>query len=230
MTTVQEDPTLAWFERLAAEGNTKAFWQAGREAYARDVRAPFVAFLAALDEQPGVPAHGAWRVYRPHNDLRFDPQGDPLRTFVGAVAETARGAGLYAQVDRAGLLVAAGMPWFAPDQLARWREAVASGGGETLVDAAERARASGLRVHGGRRHPYVRVPRGYAADHPRADLLRWRGVEASVRLGSAAWGGGRASTSGERAVAAATPLRGAGALVAWCEQEVGASSLPRPRR
>ncbi|MFC5381302.1 DUF2461 family protein [Aquipuribacter nitratireducens] len=229
MTTVQQDPTLAWFERLEAEGNTKAFWQTGREAYARDVREPFAAFLAAVDGQPGVPAHGAWRVYRPHNDLRFDPQGDPLKTFVGAVAETARGAGLYVQVDRTGLLVAAGMPWFAPDQLGRWREAVASGAGEALVDAAERARAGRLRVHGGRRDPYVRVPRGYAADHPRAGLLRWRGVEASVRLGSAAWGADGASTE-ERAAVAAEPLRAAGALVAWCEEEVGTSTLPRPRR
>lgn len=223
---VRTDPTLAWFDHLAAAGNTRELWAERKDAYATDVRAPFAAYLAALDESPDVPAHGSWRVYRPHNDLRFAPDGDPLKTFVGAVAETPGGGGVYTQVDAGGLLVAAGMPWLAPDQLAAWRAAVTDPtSGAALTDVVAGLQEQGLRLKGGRPEPLRRVPRGASADHPRAHWLRWKGVEALARHDRPVW-----SDPGRRVEAAAGVLAAAAPALAWLERHVGPSSLPRPGR
>ena len=220
------EPTLAWFDHLAAAGNTRELWAERKYAYAADVRAPFAAYLDALDAAPGVPVHGPWRVYRPHNDVRFAPDGDPLKTFVGAVSERPDGGGLYTQVDAAGLMVAAGMPWFAPDQLVSWRAAVADDvSGTALTAVLARTQTAGLAPKGGRPVPLVRPPRGVAADHPRVAWLRWKGVEVVARLGRAAW-----SEPTTRVEAAATSLAAAAPLLVWLGEHVGPSTLPRPRR
>lgn len=220
------DPTLAWFDHLLSAGNTRELWAERKNAYATDVRAPFAAFLAAIDAAPGVPAHASWRVYRPHNDLRFSPDGDPLKTFVGAVAETGGGGGLYTQVDVGGLLVAVGMPWLAPDQLVAWRAAVTGAtSGAELADVAGGLRRHGLRLGAGRPQPLRRVPRGAAPDHPRAEWLRWKGVEALARHDRSVW-----SDPDGRAEAAAQVLSAAAPLLSWLERHVGPTALPRPRR
>jgi uncharacterized protein (DUF2461 family) len=223
---VGADPTLAWFDHLARAGNSRELWAAQKGAYATDVRAPFTAYLAVLDAAPGVPSHGPWRVYRPHNDLRFSRDGEPLKTFIGAIGETPGGAGLYTQVDSAGLLVAAGMPWLAPDQLAAWRAVVADPvSGSSLAEVVQGLQHAGLRVRGGRPEPLRRVPRDLPADHPRAEWLRWKGVEALARHDRQVW-----SDTARRTQVAAAALTAASPLLSWLERHIGRSALPRPRR
>ena len=105
------EPTLAWFDHLAAAGNTRELWAERKHAYAAGVRAPFAAYLDALDAAPGVPVHGPWRVYRPHNDVRFAP--DQLVSWRAAVADDVSGTALTAVLTRtqtAGLASKGGRP------------------------------------------------------------------------------------------------------------------------
>jgi hypothetical protein len=71
-------------------------------------------------------------------------------------------------------------------------------------------------VHGGRYEPLKRVPRGFPADHPRADLLRWKGIEVNVRP--------RAATEVGAALEVGDPVH------RWLADHVGPSWLSAEER
>lgn len=174
------DPAITFFRDLEAD-NTTHFWERRRADY-EAIRAGFVAVCDRLDDL------GPWRVYRPHNDRRFQPDRAPYKTFLGAVTEGSDGVGIFLQVGRRGVLVGTGMPMPARDQLPRLRDAIADERtGPALVEAIRRATARGVDVHGGRWPPLARTPRGYPTGTARDELLRWKGVEANVRVERPAW-------------------------------------------
>jgi uncharacterized protein (TIGR02453 family) len=163
------DGAIEFFEGLEAD-NSKAYWIDHATTYREHVRAPMEALLAEL-EPDFAPGFGAGKVFRPHRDVRFSHDKSPYKTHCGAVIEPARGSGAYyVEVSAEGMLVAGGCFHTAPDQLARFRAAV-----DTEIHG-ERLRAllgglTGWTLAG------VQVktrPRGFAADHPRLDLLRHR--------------------------------------------------------
>lgn len=164
----------AWFTECAAN-NTREFWARRKDDYVHLVREPFLALLASAGEDPTV-----WRVYRPHRDTRFGVGAGPLKTFLGALLVAPDGTGRYLQIDSHGLLASSGLPYLAADQLPRWRAAVAAEPNE-LPRVLESARGRGATLKSGYPDPLKHVPRGYDPDHPRADLLRWKGVEAYGR-------------------------------------------------
>jgi len=184
------------------------------------VRPVFTAVCAALT------AFTEWRIYRPHNDLRFRADSPPYKTFIGGVAERPDGVGAFIRVSSLGLLVATGLPLPAPDQLARFRAAVADAvSGPALVAAISAITGGGMMVRPGRAEPLKRVPRGYPADHPRADLLRWKGIEVNHRVRRPAWVDVAAASSGIDALLS-EPV----ALHEWLSRYVGASALTAEQR
>jgi uncharacterized protein (TIGR02453 family) len=156
---------LEFYEGLTAD-NSKTYWTGHKEFYDAQVYAPMVELLAELE-----PEFGAGRIFRPYRDVRFSRDKSPYKTHLGAWLE----AGGYLQLSADGLAAGCGMYQMAPDQLDRYRRAVAADrtGGElsTLITAVERA---GIGVHG---HGTLKTaPRGYPKDHPRLDLLRHKGL------------------------------------------------------
>ena len=202
-----------WFAACAAD-NTREFWQAHKQQYADQVRAPFLQLLRNAGEDTD-----GWRVYRPHQDVRFRPGAGALKTFLGALHVAPDGTGRYLQVSADGLLASSGLPYLAADQLPRWRAAVAGADGEHLDRVLACARAGGARIKSGYPAPLVRVPRGHPPDHPRAELLRWKGVEVYARTADAAVSAAWVT----RTWAAGAELR------AWLAEHVGISALERPR-
>jgi uncharacterized protein (DUF2461 family) len=202
----------AFFAALSAD-NSRAFWDANRTRYDRDVRAPFAAVLEAI----GTPA-GPWRVYRPHNDTRFGTTA-PLKDFAGAVASGPDGVGFFVRVDARGVLAASGIPMMERDQLARFRAAVAGPAGGDLAGVVAAHGSAGTPVTGGRYPPLTAAPRGFRRDHPRIALLRWRGVERAVRLG----------IPGDTAAAVVRAWESAADLHAWLGTHVGPSGIPPER-
>ena len=85
-----------------------------------------------------------------------------------------------------GLAAGSGLHQMTPEQLRRYRHAVAddrTGADLTAIIAAiERA---GIEVRG--RNSLKNVPRGFPDDHPRADLLRHKGLIAWREWKPAAW-------------------------------------------
>ena len=169
-------PAMAWFEACAAD-NTRSFWERSKQTYRDDVREPFLALLTAAGEH--VPD---WRIYRPHADTRFSPVAPPLKTFLGALRVDHDGTGRYLQIDANGLLASSGLPYFAPDQVPRWRDAV-DRDGDALAALLDRARDAGGRVKPGYPEPLRRTPRGYDPAHRHGELLRWKGIEVFARDG-----------------------------------------------
>jgi hypothetical protein len=76
-----------------------------------------------------------------------------------------------------------------PGQLASFRAAAGDeASGQTLRRAIASLGRRGIDVDPGGAKPLLGVPRGVAADHPNADLLRWKGMIARQRPSMSAIG------------------------------------------
>ena len=205
---------LEFFEGLEVD-NSKAYWQRHKDVYDTIVRAPMEELLAELE-----PGFGEGRIFRPYRDVRFSRDKSPYKTAIGATV----GDG-YTQVDARGLAVGSGKWEMAPDQLERYREAVADDvSGEELSGLVSAARAKKLDVHG---HDVLKTaPKGYPKDHLRIELLRYKGLIAWREWPAGAWLGTKKAK--DRIVGF---LEQAQPLVDWLETNVGDSTLPdRGRR
>jgi uncharacterized protein (TIGR02453 family) len=167
---------LDFYEELEAD-NSKAFWTAHKDVYDACVKVPMLALTAALE-----PEFGTAKLFRPYRDVRFAKDKTPYKTHQGAwFGETHR----YLQVSAAGLLLGGGRWQLSPEQLAGFRRAVADERhGPVLERAVQKVRRNGFDVHG---DGMTRVPSGFAKDHPRAELLKYRTLTASVDLGAPEW-------------------------------------------
>jgi uncharacterized protein (TIGR02453 family) len=159
--------------------NSKDYWTANKAVFEKEVREPMVALLDSLPEQ-----WQPFKVFRVNRDIRFSPDKSPYKTQHGAAHEV-DGTVYYVHLDARGLMAACGAYLMAPDQLDRYRGAVAAGTtGRALQDMLGDLRERGFEVgHGhGMGEPLKTAPRGYPKDHPRVDLLRQKAVSAHRRL------------------------------------------------
>ncbi|GAA1841970.1 DUF2461 domain-containing protein [Asanoa iriomotensis] len=198
---------LEFYEGLEAD-NSKTYWTAHKDVYEDQVRAPMQALLDDLEAE-----FGAGRIFRPYRDVRFSADKSPYKTAIAARLER----GGYIHLSATGLGAGSGMYVMERDQLARYRAAVDDDKtGPLLAAIVAEAAADGVRIHG---HDQLkRVPRGYPADHPRADLLRHKGVVAWKEWQVAPWLG---TATAKRRVA--DFLRASVPLNQWLASYVGPS-------
>ena len=167
---------LEFFDGLAAD-NSKTYWTAHKAMYEAQVLAPMQALLGELEAE-----FGTGKIFRPYRDVRFSADKSPYKTHLGATLA----AGGYLQLSAQGLAAGSGMWQLAPDQLERYRRAVADDrrGAELEVVVAG-VEGSGIGVHG---HGSLKTaPRGYPKDHPRRELLRHKGLTTWREWEPAAW-------------------------------------------
>lgn len=161
------DEALDFYEGLIVE-NTKTYWTAHKAVYDDKVLRPMTELTEELAAEFGEP-----KVFRPYRDVRFSADKTPYKTHIGATI----GGRLYIQFSADGLGVGAGMWHMGPEELTRYRSAVADDhtGGELSSIVAD-CEKNGATVHG---HDVLKsAPRGYPADHPRIELLRYKGITA----------------------------------------------------
>lgn len=154
-----------YFDDLAAD-NSRAFWAEQKHRYDASVRAPLLALAARLE-----PDYGKAHIYRPHRDVRFSKDKSPLKDHQGMYLEMRNGLGWYLQVSTGGLMAAGGWYQSTPAQLQRFREHIDTAINLPLPGLIEQCRSAGLEVNG---EQLKTKPRGYPADHPRLDLLRYK--------------------------------------------------------
>jgi uncharacterized protein (TIGR02453 family) len=203
---------LEFFDGLEAD-NSKAYWERNKATYESLVRAPMEELVAELAPR------GNGRIFRPYRDIRFSKDKSPYKTNIAAMV----GDG-YVQVSASGLAAGAGMWEMAPDQLERYREAVdRNASGRKLERVVADAREKGVEITG---HDELKtVPRGYPKEHPRAELLRFKGLVAWHEWPLGAWLG--TAKAKDRLVEFFTTTR---PLRSWLALNVGVSTAADHRR
>jgi uncharacterized protein (TIGR02453 family) len=196
---------LDFYEDLEAD-NTKSFWTTRKKVYDESVRQPLEALAAELEKD-----YGPAKLFRPYRDVRFAKDKTPYKTHQGAwFGESS----LYLQVSAGGLRVAGGYWESSSEQVQRLRRAVDDEvAGAELTRVLAGVRRKGLDVGG---EQLTRVPSGFAKEHPRAELLRYKTLTAARDLGCPAW------LSTPKAKAEIIKVwRGIVPLIGWLDTHVG---------
>ena len=182
------DSTFRFFHQIAANNNREWF-QEHKQEYIDNVQSPAQSFVIALGERLRVVSpelaydprpHGGslMRIYR---DIRFSKDKSPYKTHIGINFwegdKKSRKPGFHFYMDATGARLYAGMHMFSKPQLKAYREAVADDKlGADLATAIRSIETNlGFEIGGDQ---LKRVPSGFDSDHPRGDLLRYKGLYA----------------------------------------------------
>lgn len=178
-----------FFKDLGANNNREWF-QEHKQEYIDHVQTPAVSFLVALGEKlksisPAITydtrTNGAGSLMRIYRDIRFSKDKSPYKTHIGMNlwegASKKETPGYHFWMDRKGGAVYGGLHVFPKPFIPVYREAAATeASGKSLARAVDQiASTDGFEVLG---EQLKRVPPGYAQDHPRGDLLRYKGLYA----------------------------------------------------
>ncbi len=201
---------IEFFEGLEAD-NSKAYWQDHKGDYDKLVKAPMEELLAELKKE-----FGEGKVFRPYRDVRFSKDKAPYKTNIAATLSN----GGYVSLSSEGLGAGSGYYMLMPDQLERYRAAVANDKtGKALARMVEKARDDGIEVSA---HDVLKTaPKGYPKDHPRIELLRQKGLIYWKQWPAGSWLG--TAKAKDRVVQL---LRAAKPLLKWLDTNVGPSELP----
>jgi len=180
-------PAARTFLRGLRRHNDREWFLANRDRYLAEVREPMAALVEELDVRlaamaPEIVGDPKRSLFRIHRDVRFSNDKSPYKTNAacwfyhrdagrGVGSDAAHGgAGFYFDIGPDEAWVGGGI-WMPPrPTLARIREQIAEEHG-SLVTVL---RAPTLRSFGGLSHEAMltRMPRGFDAEHPAAELLR----------------------------------------------------------
>jgi uncharacterized protein (TIGR02453 family) len=182
--------TVRFFTALR-RNNNKEWFDKNRETYDQHVMAPAKLFVTAMGERlrkiaPRIVAVPKVNksIFRINRDTRFTLDPSPYKTNLGiyfwdAARSRMESPGYYFGLEPPDLTLGGGMYMIPDNLLARFRKAVVdpkSGAEIGRIVAAIRA-VPGYSVEG---QHYKRVPAGFDAAHPNAELLKHRGLYAGV--------------------------------------------------
>jgi uncharacterized protein (TIGR02453 family) len=186
-----------------SRNNTKTWFDEHRADYDAHFLAPATAFVEAIAPRlkkidPAVQAspkvNGS--IMRIHRDVRFSKDKSPYKDhldlwFWSGDDKGWDKSGFFFRLTSTRLMLGAGMHGFMPPVLARYREAVLDAKkGVALGKVVAKLEKLGLEVGG---ETYKKPPRGVAADHPRASLMKHSGLYAG-------WEGKHPKELGSRAL------------------------------
>ena len=182
------DDKRSFFKKLA-KNQTREWFQAHKDEYVEGWQKPMEALLAdvraKVDDDFPYCDLGEPKVFRLHRDTRFSKDKTPYKTYVaGMIMARGRGGGAVTEVPAAlyvGLgfgeeeLSAHGQYAMAPAQLERYRAALLDDARGAEVAKLVKALLKASFVLGAA-ETLKKVPRGVDPEHPRADLLRMKGL------------------------------------------------------
>jgi uncharacterized protein (TIGR02453 family) len=195
-----DTPTFAGFTKQTVRfytdlrrNNNKPWFEAHRDVYEGHVLAPAKLFITAMGEKlkkiaPGTMAVPAVNksIFRIYRDTRFSLDPSPYKTNLGiyfwdGARSRMESAGFYIGLEPPNVYIGGGMYMMPDTLLGRYRAAV--------VDK-KRGPEIGRIVAGLRARPdftvegvhYKRVPAGYDAGHPNAELLKHKGLYGGVEV------------------------------------------------
>ena len=153
-----------------ARNNNRDWFQAHKDVYEQACREPLKALVAELDPL------GSAHISRINRDMRFSRDGAPYKTHLAAGV-----LNMYVNLSADGLYVGTGMYRPEPAVLRKFRSAIDSDKpGRDLAKIVSTIRRKGYTV--GTHESLASTPRGFAADHPRIDLLRMKDIFAGKMI------------------------------------------------
>src|SRR5579883_2467565 len=168
------------FLRSLARNNRREWFQQRKEVYETVLKAPILDLIAAINddfmeyapEMIAVPSKAMFRIYR---DTRFSKNKQPYKTHIAAYFKPGgfvrtSGAGFYFHISAKEVIVAAGAYMPERDQLLAIRNHIAENADELRIILRRPALRKLMGELEGER--LSRVPKGFAKDHPAADLLQ----------------------------------------------------------
>jgi uncharacterized protein (TIGR02453 family) len=192
---------VEFYEGLEAD-NTRAYWQDHKSVYEGCVKGPMEALLTELADD-----FGPGRVFRPYRDVRFSEDKTPYKLSCAAHLP-----GGYISFSADGLFAGSGLFMPEPPQLQRFRAAVDDErSGPELESIVGTLRKEGYDV--GAHEVLKTAPKGYPRDHPRIELLKYKGILMSRSWPVGSWLGTRKAK--DRIVGC---LEAARPLNAWLER------------
>ena len=171
--------SLAFLGDLA-QHNDRTWFAENRERYDRELLAKerdFIdavgaAFVAMDQRVQAVPAIDR-SIFRINRDTRFSRDKSPFKTYadmwfwIGDDRKTA--PGYFLRLGPGGVAIGGGAHRLTPEQIARFRSAVDDGlHGQWLEHVLDDLRSQGFEISEATRKT---VPKGFSAQHPRAELL-----------------------------------------------------------
>ena len=181
-------PEAIQFLADLAANNERTWFQPRKADYDRLLKEPLEALCTALAEgfeARGIPlradpARSPFRIYR---DVRFSKDKSPYKTNIGASfpwVGDGDGAGGYFHLAPGEIFVGGGMWHPEPARLKAFRRLVDADPSRIHAVIDDPAFAGMFGTVSGER--LSRVPQGYGADHPDAELLKLKGVVFMRRL------------------------------------------------
>jgi uncharacterized protein (TIGR02453 family) len=172
-----------------AANNNREWFQANKNTYQEQLLKPAQRFVLALGERLqeisstiryDTATNGTGSLMRIYRDVRFSKDKTPYKTNIsmsfwqGPGKKTAH-PGFFIRFEVGGGGIFVGQHGFAGPVLAAYRDAVDDEKmGQELEDALALVKSRGDFEIGGAH--FKRVPRGYDADQPRANLLKYNGL------------------------------------------------------
>lgn len=169
--------------------NNRTWFEANKDRYQNDLLRPaqeFVVLLGAKLQQISKEirvddsANGTGNLMRIYRDTRFSPDKTPYKTAVAGMFWEGRGKKTESpafgfHLESKGMAMMAGMFNFPKPMLEAYRKAVVDETlGRELENLLRRIQKFGNYTLNG--DQYARVPSGFDANHPRSDLLRYKGL------------------------------------------------------
>lgn len=187
--------TIGFLHELSLNNN-KAWFAENQERYEQELREPAEAFIMTLGpllaaEYPSVVfdtrRNGAGSLMRIHRDVRFSHDKRPYKENLGIIFPLMPGKKVevpifYFHIEAGQAFFYGGQHGLTTDVLERYRQAVDhKRTGPALETILGKLAGQGLRLM--EEPKYKRVPKDYAADHPRAGLLRQAAMGLGLDLG-----------------------------------------------
>ena len=176
---------LQFFHELAAHMD-KVWFDANKQRYQERWVEPMTALLADVATRLAkafAPVKlGPPKLMRIYRDTRFSKDKSPYKTHVAGaipIASNKMGEGgcaaMYIHLGVDEEFIGVGTYFFDDKQLGKWRKLVAADKtGKQVAGIVKKLRDAGYAVGG--HEDYKKVPKPYADDHPRAELLKMRGL------------------------------------------------------
>jgi len=168
------------FFRGLARNNTREWFQPRKGIFETKVKAPMLALVEALNADlgkfaPDYIADPKKAVYRIYRDIRFSADKSPYKTHIAAVfprrgGDRGSAPGFFFSIGAKEIGIAGGVYEPSPEQMLAIRNWLAEN------HASFRKISSGPEKLMGKLHgeSLQRTPKGFATDHPAADLLKMK--------------------------------------------------------